>query len=160
MRAALAAALERVNRPDDDGVRRALDAVIRKQHWRAAHFRVAGDDINYRRFFNINDLAGLRIELPEVFEHVHGLVLELLGNGVIDGLRIDHIDGLLEPRAYLERLRAALARVGVPDCYVVVEKILARGETLPESWPVDGTTGYEFAAAVLQRSSIPPARRR
>ncbi|RPI59578.1 MAG: malto-oligosyltrehalose synthase, partial [Lysobacterales bacterium] len=91
VRDALAAALERVNRPDDDGVRRALDAVIEKQHWRAAHFRVAGDDINYRRFFNINDLAGLRIELPEVFEHVHRFVLELVGNGVVSGLRIDHI---------------------------------------------------------------------
>jgi (1->4)-alpha-D-glucan 1-alpha-D-glucosylmutase len=150
VRAALAAAVERANSPDDDGVRRALDALIRKQYWRAAHFRVAGDDINYRRFFNINDLAGLRIELPEVFEHVHGLVLELLANRDIDGLRIDHIDGLLEPHAYLARLRSALARVGVSGCYVVVEKILARGETLPKSWPVDGTTGYEFAAAVLQ----------
>src|SRR5262245_50393680 len=147
---ALTAALERVNRPDEDGVRRALDALIAKQYWRAAHFRVAGDDINYRRFFNINDLAGLRIELPEVFEHVHALVLVLLGNRVVDGLRIDHIDGLLEPEAYLTRLRAALARVGAPNCYVVVEKILARGETLPPSWPVDGTTGYEFAAAALQ----------
>jgi (1->4)-alpha-D-glucan 1-alpha-D-glucosylmutase len=147
---ALAAALERVNRRDDDGARRELDAVIRKQYWRAAHFRVAGDDINYRRFFNINDLAGLRIELPEVFEHVHALVLVLLGNGVIDGLRIDHIDGLLEPKAYLTRLRTALARVGAQDCYVVVEKILARGEALPPSWPVDGTTGYEFVAAALQ----------
>jgi (1->4)-alpha-D-glucan 1-alpha-D-glucosylmutase len=150
VRDALSAAIVRANRPDDDGVRRALDAVIRKQYWRAAHFRVAGDDINYRRFFNINDLAGLRIELPEVFEHVHGFVLELLANGVIDGLRIDHVDGLLEPQAYLERLRAALARSGVPNCYVVVEKILARGETLPASWPVHGTTGYEFAAAALQ----------
>jgi (1->4)-alpha-D-glucan 1-alpha-D-glucosylmutase len=150
VRAALAAAVERVNRPDEDGVRRALDGVIAKQYWRAAHFRVAGDDINYRRFFNINDLAGLRIELPEVFEHVHGLVLELLRTRVVDGLRIDHIDGLLEPRAYLERLRRALARAGVPDCYVVVEKILAHGETLPDSWPVAGTTGYEFGSAVLQ----------
>ncbi|HET7608144.1 MAG TPA: alpha-amylase family glycosyl hydrolase, partial [Gammaproteobacteria bacterium] len=83
VRAALIDAVERVNRPDEDGVRRALDAVIRKQYWRAAHFRVAGDDINYRRFFNINDLAGLRIELPEVFEHVHALVLVLLGNRVV-----------------------------------------------------------------------------
>src|SRR5262245_16183477 len=150
VRDALTAAIERVNQPDDDGVRRELDAVIRKQYWRAAHFRVAGDDINYRRFFNINDLAGLRIELPEVFEHVHALVLVLLGNHVVDGLRIAHIDGLLDPEAYLARLRAALARVGAPNCYVVVEKILARGETLPESWPVDGTTGYEFGAAALQ----------
>jgi (1->4)-alpha-D-glucan 1-alpha-D-glucosylmutase len=150
VRDALAAALERLNRPDDDGVRRALDAVIQKQNWRAAHFRVAGDDINYRRFFNINELAGLRIELPEVFEHVHRFVLELVGNGVVSGLRIDHIDGLLEPEAYLKRLRSALARVGAPGCYVVVEKILARGEMLPPSWPVDGTTGYEFGAAALQ----------
>jgi (1->4)-alpha-D-glucan 1-alpha-D-glucosylmutase len=159
VRSSLAAAIERVNRPDDDCVRRALDAVIGKQYWRAAHFRVAGDDINYRRFFNINDLAGLRIELPEVFEHVHAFVLELLAKGAIDGLRIDHIDGLLEPRAYLERLRRALARAGVPDCYVVVEKILARGETLPESWPVSGTTGYEFGSAVLQ-SLVDPAGER
>ena len=150
VRDALVDAVERVNRPDEDGVRRALDAVIRKQYWRAAHFRVAGDDINYRRFFNINDLAGLRIELPEVFEHVHALVLTLVGHRVVDGLRIDHVDGLLDPEAYLKRLRAALVRVGVPECYVVVEKILARGEALPSSWPVDGTTGYEFAAAALQ----------
>jgi (1->4)-alpha-D-glucan 1-alpha-D-glucosylmutase len=150
VRDALTVALERANRPDDDGVRRALDALIAKQYWRAAHFRVAGDDINYRRFFNINDLAGLRIELPHVFEHVHALVLALLANRDIDGLRIDHIDGLLEPEAYLTRLRAALERAGVPDCYLVVEKILAHGETLPPSWPVDGTTGYEFAAATLQ----------
>src|SRR5688572_2649441 len=77
-------------------------------------------------------------------------MLELLAKRVVDGLRIDHIDGLLEPQAYLERLRRALTRAGAADCYVVVEKILARGETLPESWPVDGTTGYEFAAAALQ----------
>src|SRR5688572_31618620 len=77
-------------------------------------------------------------------------MLELLAKRVVDGLRIDHIDGLLEPQAYLERLRRALTRAGVPDCYVVVEKILARGESLPESWPVSGTTGYEFGSAVLQ----------
>src|SRR4029450_9278329 len=104
---ALTAALESVNRPDDDGVRRALDALIAKQYWRAAHFRVAGDDINYRRFFNINDLAGLRIEIPEVFEHAHHLVFRLLREGALDGLRIDHIDGLLDPKGYLDRLRAA-----------------------------------------------------
>ena len=71
-----------------------LDALIRDQHWRAAHFRVAADDINYRRFFDINDLAGLRMELPELFEHAHSLVLRLLNEGTLDGLRIDHVDGL------------------------------------------------------------------
>jgi (1->4)-alpha-D-glucan 1-alpha-D-glucosylmutase len=160
VRIALAAAIQRVSGADDDGVRRALDAVIGKQYGRAAQFRVAGDDIKYRRFFNINDLAGLRIELPEVFEHVHALVLELLGKGIIDGLRIDHIDGLLEPRAYLQRLRAALARAGAADCYVVVEKILARGEALPESWPVNGTTGYEFATCVLETLVDPASETR
>ena len=83
------------------------DALIQDQHWRAAHFRVAADDINYRRFFNINELAGLRMELPEVFEHAHRLVFELLRDGVLDGLRIDHIDGLLDPKGYLLRLREA-----------------------------------------------------
>lgn len=82
-----------------------LDALIRQQHWRAAHFRVASDDINYRRFFNINDLAGLRMELPAVFDHAHGLVFRLMQDGVIDGLRIDHVDGLFDPKGYLERLR-------------------------------------------------------
>jgi (1->4)-alpha-D-glucan 1-alpha-D-glucosylmutase len=159
VRAALATSLAALNRRDDDGVRRALDTLIQKQHWRAAHFRVAGDDINYRRFFNINDLAGLRIELPEVFEHVHRFVLELVGRGSIDGLRIDHIDGLLEPRQYLRRLRAALETAGKPDCYLVVEKILGRGEALPESWPVQGTTGYEFANLAL-RTLVDPAGER
>ncbi len=88
-----------------DPTRRELDALIQLQFWRASHFRVAGDDINYRRFFNVNDLAGLRVELPEVFEHAHRLVLRLLREGVLDGLRIDHIDGLLDPGQYLARLR-------------------------------------------------------
>ena len=114
VRLALAAAIEGVNRADEDGVRRALDAVIAKQYWRAAHFRVAGDDINYRRFFNINDLAGLRIELPEVFEHVHGLVLELLRKGaeLVYGLRIDHIDGTLGAARISSGSRRTLARAG------------------------------------------------
>jgi (1->4)-alpha-D-glucan 1-alpha-D-glucosylmutase len=133
-----------------DVTRRELDALIQSQYWRASHFRVAGDDINYRRFFNINDLAGLRMELPDVFEHAHRLVFKLLEQGVLDGLRIDHIDGLLDPRGYLERLRAmtpALRGERRP-IYLVVEKILARDETLHEDWPVDGTTGYEFANLV------------
>jgi (1->4)-alpha-D-glucan 1-alpha-D-glucosylmutase len=117
-----------------------LDELIRQQHWRPAHFRVAADDINYRRFFDISDLAGIRMELPEVFEYAHRLVLDLLRKGVIDGLRIDHIDGLYDPKAYLRRLREA----GGPSFYLLVEKILAHHETLRTDWPVDGTTGYEF----------------
>ncbi|HUO21583.1 MAG TPA: malto-oligosyltrehalose synthase, partial [Caulobacteraceae bacterium] len=140
---AIAARLAAFN--DDADGRRALDALISRQHWRVAHFRVAGDDINYRRFFDINDLAGVRVELQEVFDHMHALVLRLLAEGKIDGLRIDHIDGLLDPKAYLERLRAQ----GGGDFYLVVEKILAGHESLRGDWPVDGTTGYDFANLAL-----------
>jgi len=124
---------------------RELDALIQRQHWRLAYFRVAADDINYRRFFNINDLAGLRIELPEVFDHAHRRVLRLVKDGTIDGLRIDHIDGLLDPKAYLHRLQSRIdPPPGNGHFYLVVEKILAAHETLREDWPIDGTTGYEF----------------
>ena len=122
-----------------------LDALIKDQHWRVAHFVVAGDDINYRRFFNVNELAGLRMELPELFDHAHGLVFDLLRDGTLDGLRIDHVDGLLDPKAYLIRLRENAPR----PFYLVVEKILAPHETLRDDWPVDGTTGYEFTNLVL-----------
>jgi (1->4)-alpha-D-glucan 1-alpha-D-glucosylmutase len=135
-----------------DPARRDLDALIREQFWRASHFRVAGDDINYRRFFNVNDLAGIRVELPEVFEHTHRLVARLLREGVLDGLRIDHIDGLLDPAQYLGRLRAlALDREGgARPFYLVVEKILGRRERLRPEWQVEGTTGYEFGNEVLR----------
>ena len=103
---------------------RSLDALIQEQYWRAAHFRVAADDINYRRFFNINDLAGIRMELPEVFDHAHRLVFRLLESGVLKGLRIDHIDGLLDPKGYL----SDCARRRGNDFYLVVEKILAPHE--------------------------------
>jgi (1->4)-alpha-D-glucan 1-alpha-D-glucosylmutase len=143
---ALAAAVNRLNgEPGRLATWRELDALIQDQHWRAAHFRVAADDINYRRFFNINELAGLRMELPELFEHAHRLVFELLRDGVLEGLRIDHIDGLLDPKGYLLRLREE----GPTPFYLVVEKILARHEALREDWPVEGTTGYEFANLVL-----------
>ncbi len=124
---------------------RGLDALIQDQRWRPAHFRVAADDINYRRFFNINELAGLRMELPELFDHAHRLVFDLLRDGTLDGLRIDHVDGLLDPKGYLVRLRAEAPR----PFWLVIEKILARHETLRDDWPVDGTTGYEFANLVL-----------
>ncbi|MBV8457050.1 MAG: malto-oligosyltrehalose synthase, partial [Acetobacteraceae bacterium] len=124
---------------------RPLDALIQDQHWRAAHFRVAADDINYRRFFNINELAGLRMELPELFEQAHRLVFALLRDGLLEGLRIDHVDGLFDPKQYLCRLRQHAPR----PFYLVVEKILARHESLREDWPVEGTTGYEFVNLVL-----------
>jgi len=124
---------------------RRLDHLIQDQHWRVAHFRVAADDINYRRFFDINELAGLRMELPELFDHAHQLVFELLGDGTLDGLRIDHVDGLLDPNGYLVRLRERAPR----PFYLVVEKILARHENLRDDWPIEGTTGYEFVNLVL-----------
>lgn len=121
-----------------------LNSLIHQQHWRPTHFRVAADDINYRRFFNISELAAIRMELPEVFEHTHQLVLRLLNDGDLQGLRIDHIDGLCDPKSYLARLRGRLNR----PFFLVVEKILGRHEGLREDWPVDGTTGYEFCAQV------------
>ena len=120
---------------------RRLEALIGRQFWRPAHFRVAADDINYRRFFNVNDLAGIRMEIPELFDRAHGLVMALLANRTIDGVRLDHIDGLLDPKAYCHRLREQASR----PFYLLVEKILAPHERLRENWNVDGTTGYEFA---------------
>ncbi|HEY1797876.1 MAG TPA: malto-oligosyltrehalose synthase [Stellaceae bacterium] len=125
----------------------ALHALVQDQYWRLAHFRVAADDINYRRFFNINDLAGIRMELPDMFDHGHRLVFRLLEEGVLGGLRIDHIDGLLDPKGYLCRLRGLAPRSGF---YLVVEKILARHESLREDWPVQGTTGYEFVSLMME----------
>ena len=146
VREAVQAAVDRIDgEPGYLETWRGLDALIEDQYWRAAHFRVAADDINYRRFFNINELAGLRMELPELFDHAHRLAFELLRNGVLDGLRIDHIDGLLDPKGYLLRLREHAPS----PFYLVVEKILARHEALREDWPVEGTTGYEFANLVL-----------
>jgi len=146
VRQAVQAAVDRINgQPGHLESWRGLDVLIQDQHWRAAHFRVAADDINYRRFFNINELAGLRMELPELFDQAHRLAFELLREGVLDGLRIDHIDGLLDPKGYLLHLREQAPR----SFYLVVEKILARHEVLREDWPVEGTTGYEFANLVL-----------
>jgi (1->4)-alpha-D-glucan 1-alpha-D-glucosylmutase len=123
---------------------RHLHELIQEQFWRAAFWRVAADDINYRRFFNINALAGLRMEQPELFDLSHRLVLSLVNDGTLDGIRIDHIDGLLDPKGYCIRLREAAER----PFYLVVEKILARHEHLREDWPIEGTTGYEFGNLV------------
>jgi (1->4)-alpha-D-glucan 1-alpha-D-glucosylmutase len=117
----------------------ALHEVLEKQHYRVAFWKSGDRDLNYRRFFDIKTLAALRIEDERVFDDTHRLVLSMVDGGNLDGLRIDHVDGLLDPAAYLERLRER-----APDAYLVVEKILEGAEELPESWPVEGTTGYDF----------------
>lgn len=116
-----------------------LDEVLEQQHYRLTHWGYGDKQVNYRRFFNISSLAGLRIEEPEVFAAVHERVLEWVRRGWVDGLRVDHIDGLRDPARYLAQLHAA-----APDVWLVVEKILGAQESLPEDWPVAGTTGYDF----------------
>jgi (1->4)-alpha-D-glucan 1-alpha-D-glucosylmutase len=130
-----------------------LHDLLEAQPFRLAHWRVASDDINYRRFFDVNDLAALRAENEAVFEATHRLVLELIGSRALDGLRIDHIDGLYDPLGYLRRLRGEIERAtNAGACgrslYLVVEKITASFERLPADWPVDGETGYHFANVV------------
>ncbi|MBB3643989.1 (1-_4)-alpha-D-glucan 1-alpha-D-glucosylmutase [Rhizobium sp. BK619] len=116
------------------------------QHWRLTHWKEAAQHLSYRRFFEVTGLVGTCVENPFVFEDLHRLTIELVRHGKVQGLRIDHVDGLAEPKAYLDRLRDAVG----PDTYIVVEKILGAGEALPESWPVSGTTGYEFIAALSE----------
>jgi len=140
----------------------ALDALIDAQPYRLAHWRVAGDEINYRRFFDVNGLAALRQEREEVFEATHRLLLQLAAEGAIDGLRVDHPDGLADPATYFRRLQRRYAELrGVADAaaageggradrplYVVAEKIVAPHEQLPRDWALHGTTGYRFANVV------------
>ena len=132
----------------------AMDRLIAQQAYRLADWRVASDDVNYRRFFDVNTLAALRMEQAGVFEATHRLVLRWLQDGHLAALRIDHPDGLSDPQQYFERLQAhyARARAAVGQeptaLYLVVEKILAEHEALPENWPVHGETGYRFAALV------------
>jgi (1->4)-alpha-D-glucan 1-alpha-D-glucosylmutase len=138
--------------PKSNQGRQRLDALLARQHYRLAWWRVANDEINWRRFFDINELAGLRMEHAEAFEEVHALIFRLYADGVIDGVRIDHIDGLSDPASYCRALRQrldALTNRRPPSAprgraYLVVEKILLRGETLPTAWQCDGTTGYDF----------------
>ncbi len=132
----------------------ALDALVRRQAYRLAYWRVAGDDINYRRFFDVNTLAGVRQELDEVFEATHRRILRWLQDGRIAALRIDHPDGLSDPRGYFERLQGRFASLADIDgharraLYLVVEKILDYDEELPPEWPVHGGTGYRFSGLV------------
>jgi (1->4)-alpha-D-glucan 1-alpha-D-glucosylmutase len=124
-----------------------LDRLIDAQAYRPCYWRVASDEINYRRFFDVNDLAALATERENVFADVHRLVFQWLADGLVDGLRIDHVDGMFDPKQYLDRLQANAPDAARP-LYVVVEKILAPREQLPPDWATAGTTGYEFAAAV------------
>ena len=119
-----------------------LTALLERQCWRLADWHRAAREINYRRFFAINDLIAIRAERPEVFEASHALILRLVAEGLVDGLRIDHIDGLADPKAYLDRLASAVAAQGRHP-YILVEKILGTGEALPAAWPIAGTTGYD-----------------
>ena len=138
----------------------ALHELLELQAYRLAYWRVASDEINYRRFFDINELAGLRMENEAVFEATHRLVLDLLVEGKVDGVRLDHPDGLYDPAQYFRRLQERYAQhagidVAPPEggrparpLYVLVEKITAGHEHVPESWAVHGTTGYRFATVV------------
>jgi (1->4)-alpha-D-glucan 1-alpha-D-glucosylmutase len=121
----------------------ALEELLGRQNYRLAHWRVADDELDYRRFFSITTLVGVRVEDDEVFEESHRLIGELVRAGQVTGLRVDHVDGLRDPEDYLRRLRAL-----APDAYLVVEKILQEGELLPSTWPVAGTSGYDHLVAV------------
>ncbi|TME50119.1 MAG: malto-oligosyltrehalose synthase [Chloroflexi bacterium] len=121
----------------------ALDELLQRQHYRLAYWRTAQEELNYRRFFTIDSLIGLRVEQPQVFADSHSVIVGLLNGREVSGVRVDHVDGLRDPATYLRRLRAA-----APDAYIVVEKILQAGEELPESFPVQGTTGYDFISIV------------
>ncbi len=137
-----------------------LDRLLSLQAYRLAWWQVALDFINYRRFFSVNDLIGLRVEDPRVFDASHALLFSLIREGKIAGLRIDHLDGLFDPAGYLQRLtehlRSLVPERGRERFYVVVEKILAPGETLPPDWPVAGTTGYDFLDRVTGLFVHPP----
>jgi (1->4)-alpha-D-glucan 1-alpha-D-glucosylmutase len=130
----------------------ALDRLLNEQSYRLAHWRVASEEINYRRFFDVNQLAALRMEDPAVFEEVHRFAFELVERRAATGLRVDHVDGLYSPGDYLQRLQSRAGDVlqspSDHPLFLVVEKILGPDEQLPPEWPVHGTTGYEFASVV------------
>ncbi|PYQ59476.1 MAG: malto-oligosyltrehalose synthase, partial [Acidobacteria bacterium] len=135
---ALAAVVQEINGDADR-----LDDLLQRQNYRPAFWRTAGQELDYRRFFDVHTLVGLRMEDERVFADTHALVLRWLRKGVLDGLRIDHPDGLRDPEEYFERLRDE-----APEAWIVIEKILEPGEPLRESWPVEGTTGYDFLGRV------------
>ena len=150
--AQIAAARPNAFEPATQAGRRRLHRLLEHQHYRLAWWRSAGDATNWRRFFDINGLVGLRIEDETVFEATHATLLRLYQQGLIDGVRVDHVDGLADPAAYCRRLRARFEELAgqrpadAPQgpAWLVVEKILGAGERLPDDWAVDGTSGYDF----------------
>ncbi len=155
---AIEKALARINgEPGDPRSFDALDELLNAQSYRLAFWRVAAEEINYRRFFDVNDLAAIRVELPKVFDAVHRLLLELVSSRAVTGLRIDHPDGLYLPREYFEKIQQRCAKalaIALPQdgraIYMVAEKILTGAETLRKDWLVHGTTGYDFGNQVAQ----------
>ena len=153
---AIEKALAQINgRPGDPRSFDRLDELLNAQSYRLAFWRVAAEEINYRRFFDVNDLAAIRMELPEVFDAAHQLVVDLVRTGAVTGMRIDHPDGLYLPKEYLDALQRRCAKVlGIPlpkdgrAIYMIAEKILTGSEKLRSDWPLHGTTGYDFANQV------------
>ncbi|WP_285009714.1 malto-oligosyltrehalose synthase [Pedobacter faecalis] len=132
-------------RPDTD-TSAPLEDIAAEQHYRLCSYKESNEQMNYRRFFTVNSLICLNIQREEVFEAYHRFTKELVDQGIFQGVRIDHVDGLYDPEQYLLRLRALLG----PDTYIVVEKILEPGELLPVSWPIQGTTGYDYLGTLNQ----------
>ncbi|HTB97870.1 MAG TPA: malto-oligosyltrehalose synthase [Terracidiphilus sp.] len=132
--AAIAKAVTELNRDVD-----ALDGLLNMQNYRLAYWRTADQELGYRRFFDVNSLIGIRIDRPRVFNAIHARIMEWLRNGILDGVRVDHPDGLRDPGQYFERLRSLS-----PQTWILAEKILEPGESLRSNWPIAGTTGYDF----------------
>jgi (1->4)-alpha-D-glucan 1-alpha-D-glucosylmutase len=155
---AIEKALAQINgKPGDARSFDVLDELLNAQSYRLAFWRVAAEEINYRRFFDVNELAAIRVELPKVFDAIHRLLLDLVSTGAVTGLRIDHPDGLYLPGEYFEKLQQRCAKalgIALPKdgraIYMVAEKILTGPETLRKDWRLHGTTGYDFANQVTQ----------
>ncbi|HTR35531.1 MAG TPA: malto-oligosyltrehalose synthase [Bryobacteraceae bacterium] len=133
---------------DNPGSFDLLHRLLEDQAYRLAFWKIAFEEINYRRFFDINDLVGLRVEIPDVFQARHEIIIKLVSEGKVSGLRIDHIDGLHDPQLYLAYLQSAVSDATGQPFYIIVEKILGRDESLPPDWSACGTTGYDFANAL------------
>ena len=149
-REAMGKTLERYNVAPGNKAIHKLAHLLSRQHYRLAFWRVGPEELNYRRFFDITGLAAMKVEKPRVFDAMHTLVFDLIRKHIVTGLRVDHPDGLWDPKEYFARLQeraSALRKQNVKErnpLYVVAEKILSEGESLPTDWPIDGTTGYEF----------------